>query len=713
MNQPKPAGDIHRKIMDSAGATVVNRAHMRSFSFNVFHMNAIELLEATHRVKDPSQGVAFMMSNQGVGTQAHRELNRHIHNFVSSALTLVEHTRIHMRKHYEGTDFLTTYAAQATATFAHSPVAQFVQGLRNYMVHRGLPNSQMFMTFTATPGAAGGSGTTETGIRISRASLLDWDGWKSEARSYIDKADSDLDVQEFAQEYLELATQFQQWLEASIADHHRYELEELDELHSALEAADSKALPATALEARPSVPAPEAASDFIFDQKEDLDGIALDIFGKVRELRLQKTTQGFPSEREAVTITNQDLLGPVVQRGQEEDGTAVLAFIEREGKNFGLAEGDYESLDALFACVRKSTWARESISDDFTEEVFMDWARARFQSESSISFSVELTNIAREKVIPVEVWAPIAHMEVEEAFAFGPVRIEPVTAALMERLASIVQSEESGQQDKVRRLLDDMKRKFQGSAAVLVTLTAEPKIAQDRALRLAQDAVALLRFFSPPAIKSNLFSPLSLNGAEHVPIARLIVLHENGLIYSERVLPKKIVDWRLSKQQLSQLHTNLFATAASLVAPDGLSEFALAVRASVLAYSKSTTFADPLDRLRNCVSAVEGIFLRHELEPRAHSIANRIALLVGDAKNREPLKQTVRKIYWLQEQPSLHRLPRWEEELIFTFTTYTHHALCVALANTVNFTSKLQFLDGIDRFGESPAANQPTAAKSN
>ena len=89
MNQPKPAGDIHRKIMDSAGATVVNRAHMRSFSFNVFHMNAIELLEATHRVKDPSQGVAFMMSNQGVGTQAHRELNRHLHNFVSSALTLV------------------------------------------------------------------------------------------------------------------------------------------------------------------------------------------------------------------------------------------------------------------------------------------------------------------------------------------------------------------------------------------------------------------------------------------------------------------------------------------------------------------------------------------------------------------------------------------------------------------------------------------------
>lgn len=703
MNQAKSAADIHRKIMNSAGAEVVNRAHMRTFSFNVFQMNAIELIEATHRVKDPSQGMAFMMSNRDAGTQAHRELNRHVHNFVSSALTLVEHTRIHMRKHYGGTDFLAAYDTQVAATFAQSPVAQFVQGLRNYMLHRGLPNSQMFMTFTAAPGATDGSGTTETGIRISTTSLLNWDGWRPAARTYLEKAGADLDVQEFAQEYLALATQFQGWLEASIADHHRRELEELDELHSDFEAADPESRPTTALEATPSVLGQETASDFTFDQIDDLDGIALELFGKVRELRLRKTAHGFPSEREAVTITNQELVGPAIYWGQEEDGTVALAFIEREGKNFGLAQSDHELLEALFACVRNSAWARESVSDNFTEGVFMDWARARFQSGASEPFSVELTNIVRKKVMPVEVWAPIAHMEVEEAFSFGPVRIEPVTAALMERLAAMVPPEETGQQDKVRRLLDDMKRKFQGSAAVLVTLTAEPKIAQDRALRLAQDAVGLLRFFSPPATTSYLFSPLSLNGAEYIPIARLMVLHENGLIYSESVLPKKIVDWRLSKQQLFELQTDLFATAASLVTSAGLSEFALAVRASLLAYSKSTTFVDSLDRLRNCVSAVEGVFLKHELEPRAHSIANRMALLVGGARDREPLKQRVRQIYWLQGQPSLHRLHRWEEELIFTFTAYAHHLLRVALGNTANFTSKSRFLDEIDRIGESSA----------
>lgn len=704
MRQPNSTTEIHLKILESTGTAILNRAHMRTFSFNVFQMNAIELIEATHRVKDPSQGIAFMMTgNRDAGTQAHRELNRHVHNFVSSALTLVEHTRIHMRKHYGGTDFMATYDAQVVAMFAQSPIAQFVQGLRNYMLHRGLPNSQMFMTFTATPGTTDGSGTTTTGITISIDSLLEWDGWRPSARTYLERAGVDLDVQEFAQEYLALVGQFQEWLEASIADYHRRELEELNELHMSLEVANLQAQLTNASEATSSGLDQEADSDFTFDQVDDLDRIAIEFFEKIRELRFQKPVSGFPSEREALIITGKELIGPIAYWSREEDGTSAIAFIQREGKDFGLAQNDYKSLEALIACVKKSAWARESVSDKFTEDVFIEWARSRFLSESSVTFSAALTAIAREKVIPVEVWAPIAHMEVEEAFSFGPVRIEPVTAAMMERLAAMMPSKETGQQEKARLLLDDIKRKFQGTAAVRITLTAEPKMAQDRALQLAQDAVGLLRFFSPPAATSYLFSPLSLHGAEYIPIARLMILHATGLIYSECVMPKRVAEWRLSKQQLSELRTDIFAAAASLVTSTGLSSFALAVRASILAYGKSTTFVDPLDRLRNCVSAVEGVFLKHEMEPRVHSVANRMALLIGGSKDREPLMQTVRQIYWLQEQPNLYLLHRREEELIFAFTAYAYHALHFALGNIANFISKSQFLEEVDRICENSA----------
>jgi hypothetical protein len=203
MKDPRTAADLLRQITDSAGSGYLNRAHQRSFSLNVLQMNAVELMEAAQRVKDPDQGMALMMEkNREAGRQAHRELSRHVHNFVSSALTLVEHTRVLMRNHYAGTELLATYEKQVMATFAQSPVAQFVQGLRNYMLHRGLPNSSMFMKFTANPGATDGSGTAETGVRYDIAPLLDWKNWKPLVRSYLKQAGEYLDLLEFAQEYL-------------------------------------------------------------------------------------------------------------------------------------------------------------------------------------------------------------------------------------------------------------------------------------------------------------------------------------------------------------------------------------------------------------------------------------------------------------------------------------------------------------------------------
>lgn len=134
--------------------------------------------------------------------------------------------------------------------------------------------------------------------------------------------------------------------------------------------------------------------------------------------------------------------------------------------------------------------------------------------------------------------------------------------------------------------------------------------------------------------------------------------------------------------------------------PDGLSDFALAVRASLLSFSKGTTLVDSLDRLRSCISAIEGVLLKHEMEPRAHSVANRMSFIlahVGAA--RESVKQAVRQAYWLKDQPTLTAQGRREDELIAFFTSYAYDVLQVALRNAAVFGSKIQFVIDVDRLG--------------
>lgn len=700
MNEPSTTADLLQKITDSAGSDYLNRAHQRSFSLNVFLMNAVELMEAAQRVKDPDQGIALMMErHREAGLQAHREINRHVHNFVSSALTLVEHTRGFMRKHYAGTDLLATYESQAAATFAQSPVAQFVQGLRNYMLHRGLPNSSMFMKFTTNPDATDGSGTAETGVHYDIASLLDWKDWKPVARTYLEHAGEHLDLHEFAQDYLTLVNQFHGWLDSTLAAHHQSDLQELGQLQAQFQAMSPTKHPLFVAPAE--APASIAIQPFTFTstQTTELDQISSNLLGKIREIHFQQAPQGFPTERPTTTIADSELIGPITHWGHEANGERAFTFIYHEGKSYGLSDSDYRALDGLIDAVMKSPWARSSLSCEFIQEAFIDWARQRF-STGGRSFPETLRTAARERVTAIEVWAPIANMEVEQGFDFGPVRIEPVTAATIGNLQSKAPPAQPEQEQQVAQLFENLRQEIQGCAAVVVSMEAEPALAQERGLRIAQDAVDLLRFFSPAASMSFLFSPVALTGSEYIPASKLIVLREGGFTLYQGILPKHVGYWRLPAQQISELKSGLMNAAASLVVPDGLSEFALAVRASILAYSKGTTLVDPLDRLRSCLSALEGVFLRHEMEPRAHSVANRMSyVLAQGAANREAVKQVVQQIYWLRSQPQLTAQSRREDELIMSFTSHAYNALCIALGNTPTFSSKIQFVTEIDRVG--------------
>jgi hypothetical protein len=198
------------------------------------------------------------------------------------------------------------------------------------------------------------------------------------------------------------------------------------------------------------------------------------------------------------------------------------------------------------------------------------------------------------------------------------------------------------------------------------------------------------------------FSPVALSGAEYIPSSKLIVLRDAAFSLTQRTLPQRIGFWRLPVAQIAELKSGLLDIAGSLVMPDGLNDFALTVRESILTYSKGTTLVDPIDRLRNCITALESVFLRHEMEPRQHSVANRLSALFARAgAERDAVRQTVQQIYWMQSQPQLRAQGPREEELIALFTSYAYDALRLALKNIPRFESKVQFVIEVDRLAVS------------
>ena len=76
------------------------------------------------------------------------------------------------------------------------------------------------------------------------------------------------------------------------------------------------------------------------------------------------------------------------------------------------------------------------LSRSFIEDVIVEWLQSQFNGLESTRLSATVTNVSREAVKALELWAPIAHLEVQAPFALGPAQIAPVSKGMIDGLES-------------------------------------------------------------------------------------------------------------------------------------------------------------------------------------------------------------------------------------------------------------------------------------
>lgn len=712
-NRPEiEEGSYFQKIHASSGVKFLNQLHARSFSLNIFQMNALELMEATRKVRDPEQGLSLMsQDNKEAGQQAHRELSRHVHNFVASAKTLVDHTRVFIEEHYADTTVLSSYKDQITSTFANEPVSKFVHDLRNYMLHKGLPNSHMFMYFEQDPEKPERGAELTTGIRLDTESLLEWSGWTAPAKQYIESAGEYINIHQFSEEYLVRVNRFHSWLEALLHEHHATDLAELAKLQE-LYTIETTNEPKTQvpnsiiLNVAPQTPL-DVPFTFSAEDAAAINEMSDTLLSKVREITVPASSPDeFPTQRPiSASLTDADMIETPIFRGHDANGNPVIIFIRTDRQLFGLAELDFADAEDIADKIHTTRWARDKLSREFIQNELLVWVRSNFRTQNRNSFSSTLIEKSLREVAVLEVWAPIAHLEVESQLEFGSVKISPITSEKIDSLKQMGPEIPPDQKEAVRELFANMRKELQGFAAVVITLEAEPLLASEKGLMIAQDAISLLRFFSPAAPVSRALCPTALLGAEIVPHSKLLVLSDSSFSMTDKISSRNIAFWKLPQRGLKQLEAMGFKQAGSLVSPAGLSDFAASVRSSLITYGKGTTFPDLIDRLTHALSALEGVFLRHSMEPVESNIADRISFVLSKQESeRAEIAQNIRQAYRQKGQYRTSPLSPREQEILARFVFNAHVSLQIALQNVASFQTKAEFIAAVELLGVTPSA---------
>jgi hypothetical protein len=169
------------------------------WSFYILRGNYHDLLEDLH-INYADFLVRFDVRNKAELHAFLKEIMRKFHNFVASALMLVDHTRNLSKKMYAGTKFEAELNSEIEKRFKQNPQIQFVHRLRSYTLHCGLPEPSAVL-----------SGNMEASLKISIVHLREWDGWTELARQYLQTCSDNEKMDDIATEYFNSIKDFHEW----------------------------------------------------------------------------------------------------------------------------------------------------------------------------------------------------------------------------------------------------------------------------------------------------------------------------------------------------------------------------------------------------------------------------------------------------------------------------------------------------------------------
>lgn len=687
-----------KKIHESKGMRFINDQRMRTFSLNILYMNATKLIEETVKLEDPDIGISLMIEgNRDAGEQTHREINRHIHNFVTAAKTVVDHTRVLLEERYVEGNIFKEISKRISETVGIHPVCKFVHDLRNYMVHKGLPNSEMYLH--ATNNGPGEAMHFVTGVRIKAESLWDYSGWTGPAKKYINQSNKYIDIGAFTQEYVNEIRKLNDWLDSTLSEHHRKDLIELAQLQEVANQSNETSSKSTPIDKEDSLLINLETSEIKKTTMELVDSISMQVFSKLHVIvdeRLQGSS--FKSKRANILeIRDEDFLKEAVVTNYNIEGQKTIAFIHEKGKSHGLIESDLNILQDVIDHVADEKWAKNKFDIKFVVQTFADWARDEFRNNEKKSFYEYLKHETLINITSHQVFFPIANFEIEGEFEFGPLKIMSLEPEFFESLASNLVGVSDKTSIQAQGLINKLKSNFQGLGAVELSIDAHESVVETNAFALANDAVDLLRFFAPQAARGGARCPMALSGAEYLPQKKILTLSEKGFSMHEGLLPEFFGNWQLSYNEITALRGKGLLKAGALLETSNLNNFSQSVRTGIIMFSKGCTMINLADRLHYTLSALEEIFLQHSAEAVESCIAQRVSSLVtSNTEERTQSQGAIQKSYGLRNQyKSIYSSS--EIDAINMCIFFAHAVISTALVNVGNFLTKKDFISAVER----------------
>src|SRR6266496_894347 len=405
--------------------------------------------------------------------------------------------------------------------------------------------------------------------------------------------------------------------------------------------------------------------------------------------------------RSVATIASQELPTGPIQPTIGPDGYEVARFFPDLNPPIGLSENNHESFIRLCRSLYEAARLNSAVSETFVVDRCFEWLRERHLDSTGFGMTEFLLDQCERHVITQEVWIPLIGLEVEKNLALGKVVFKPIRQADWKRWLSDWQVRQPGEIPALRQFLLGVHTE-RNTAAVYRTI-AEPIKAVESAIEHTEEALDVLRYFSPSNRYPSTPEFSSIAGREPVNRPKHLMLQNGDLISAGTTITRLRAQhpWRIDDLLLSKMRGVRFDTLASLLdkTADDRTELQNDFVKALAIYSKSCIAQDLTDKLLYAVLTLESVLLKDESESLQKHIGERMAFMTGKSlEARLEIVSNYKKAYALRSRAVHHGRQVTEEQLdiLEQFIPNAWFTLNWIVEKLERFNTKKEMIEHID-----------------
>jgi hypothetical protein len=406
-----------------------------------------------------------------------------------------------------------------------------------------------------------------------------------------------------------------------------------------------------------------------------------------------KTSQ---SQRPTIKLSDENLISHQLTGTIDGFGNQTSRYFQGPNGPIGILDKDFLRVQKFITALAARKEVSQYVGEKYILDVLFDWFRERYigKLDGSFGFIQYFINRASIDITPLHIAIPLSHLAMEQSFKIGLVTFDFYDSAYFDAMESSFRTKHpEAAADSLKKIRED----YQGIVFAHVTVLAEREHAKDIAIFRTEQAISILRLFSPTALFPQAKSYFGRKGHTIIPVDHFFLFHSDLPTILTNVTELGTFNFTVDNQLLSLMHQGGLDIINNLLTKDHLSEYEKYLMSAIALFSRSVISSDLNEKIVFILASLETILLKDSTEPIQWSLGQRLAFIVEKTpERRKHVVTLIKEAYQIRSSYLHHGNANNDLEVTTQLTMVVGSAIRVMLARTKSFSAFQDFHNWIE-----------------